>query len=131
LERQGVEVSIEVPTDLPPLIGVQADVEQLLLNLIGNARDAMPSGGRLSIRALRAPTRIELSVADNGCGIPAEDLARLEEPFFTTKPSGNGLGLSICRSIVAQMRGKLSLDSEVGRGTLVKVALPFSEESAS
>ena len=131
LLRQGVGVCLDVPSDLPPVVGVQADIEQLLLNLIGNARDAMPSGGRLSIRAVRAATRIELTVEDNGCGIPAEDLAKLEEPFFTTKPSGNGLGLSICRSIVAQMRGKLSIDSEVGRGTTVKVVLPFSQEPSS
>jgi signal transduction histidine kinase len=131
LQRQGVEVFVDVPAELPPLVGVQADVEQLLLNLIGNARDAMPSGGRLSLRAVLSGARIELTVADNGCGIAAEDLAKLEEPFFTTKPSGNGLGLSICRSIVAQLRGKLSIDSHVGRGTVVRIVLPFFQEPPS
>jgi signal transduction histidine kinase len=113
---------------LPPLLGIQADVEQVLLNLIGNARDAMQVGGRLSIRGTRQGNWLELVIADTGCGIPAEHLAKIEEPFFTTKSTGNGLGLSICRSIVSQMRGKLQVQSRVGQGTSVTVSLPLAEE---
>jgi two-component system, NtrC family, sensor kinase len=128
-ERHRIDLAVEVPADLPPLFGIQADIDQLLLNLIGNARDALSPGGRLLIRAAAAGEQIELRVEDNGCGIPPENLPRIEEPFFTTKPSGNGLGLSICRSIVSNLRGRLRIDSQVGRGTTVMVYLPRHKEA--
>jgi two-component system, NtrC family, sensor kinase len=129
LDRTAITVTVQVPHDLPPLVGIQADIDQLLLNLIGNARDAMETGGSLTIGAARVENRIELTVADTGCGIAPENMARIQEPFFTTKRSGNGLGLSICRSIVSQLRGKLQLESAVGRGTTVKISLPLPQEA--
>jgi len=128
LARHGVNVVVDVPNDLPPLVCIQADVEQLLLNLVGNARDAMESGGQLTIRAACEGGRLEVTIEDTGCGIPAEDMPRIQEPFFTTKPKGNGLGLSICRSIVSQMRGRMQIESQSGRGTLVWVSLPLPRE---
>jgi signal transduction histidine kinase len=104
--------------------GVQADLDQLLLNLLTNSRDAMPHGGKLSVRARRQGDSVELVVEDTGCGIPPEHLAKIQEPFFSTKPDGNGLGLAICRSIVWQMRGTLDLRSTPGKGTTVAVVLP-------
>lgn len=126
----GIETVVEVPTDLPPLVGIQADIDQLLLNLIGNARDALDTGGWLAIEAARDGERIELVIRDNGCGIPPENLAKVAEPFFTTKPSGNGLGLSICRSIVAQLRGKMQIESTLGEGTAVRLSLPIDTETS-
>ena len=116
LERRGVRLVIDVPADLPPLFAVQADVEQLLLNLISNASDATGPDGNVSIRAARQDGSLELVVEDTGCGIPREHLARIQEPFFTTKPNGHGLGLAICRSIVAQLRGQLQIESSAGCG---------------
>jgi two-component system NtrC family sensor kinase len=130
LQRAGIELHVDVPADLPALRGIQADVEQLLLNIIGNARDAMETGGTLTIRAARVGDRVELSVTDTGCGISPANLARVHEPFFSTKASGSGLGLSICQSIVSQMRGKLHIESEEGRGTTVRVTLPLPQESS-
>ena len=130
LQRNGIEVLVDVPGDLPALRGIQADVEQLLLNIIGNARDAMEAGGTLTIRGLAHTDRVELIVADTGCGIPANNLGRVQEPFFSTKPTGSGLGLAICQSIVAQMHGKLRIESEEGKGTTVRVTLPLHQESA-
>jgi signal transduction histidine kinase len=129
LERSGVRVEVDVPADLPPLVGIQADVDQLLLNLISNARDATRDGGHLSIRAAVVEGRIELTIADDGCGIAPENMAKIQEPFFTTKSTGSGLGLSICRSILAQMRGKLIFESTPGRGTTVRVLLPLVQET--
>jgi two-component system NtrC family sensor kinase len=129
LQRNGIEVHVDVPADLPALRGIQADVEQLLLNIIGNARDAMEAGGTLTIRASRNGDHVDLTVSDTGCGIPAANLPRVQEPFFTTKPSGSGLGLAICQSIVSQMHGKLRLESKEGEGTTVRVALPLPQES--
>jgi signal transduction histidine kinase len=128
LERHGVKLLIEIPIDLPPLIAVQADVEQLLLNLISNARDATGSGDQVRIRASLVQTALELIVEDTGCGIPHEHLAKLQEPFFTTKPNGHGLGLAICRSIVAQLRGQFQIESTPGAGTRVRAILPIAAE---
>ncbi len=139
LARCGIELVVDLEADLPPAHGIQADLDQLLLNLFTNARDAMPQGGRLTVQANRraglrerpeseagSPERpeIELIVADTGCGIPPEHLAKIQEPFFSTKPDGNGLGLAICRSIVWQMRGTLDIRSTPGQGVRVTAVLP-------
>jgi signal transduction histidine kinase len=126
IDRQNISLSVEIPPDLPPLCAVRADVEQLLLNLMSNARDAMPQGGMLRIRASRLEDQIEVWVEDTGCGIPAAHLPKVQEPFFTTKPTGNGLGLSICRSIVSELRGSLHIESQPQQGTRVRVLVPLS-----
>ncbi|NUQ63195.1 MAG: GAF domain-containing sensor histidine kinase [Pirellulales bacterium] len=128
LQRRGIEIAVDVPKGLPPLVAIQADIEQLLLNLVSNARDAMQRGGLLNVRADKQDGRIELVVADTGCGIAPADLPKIQEPFFTTKPTGNGLGLSICRSILSQMRGRMHIESKVDQGTTVRVTFPLPEE---
>jgi len=128
IERRGVRLIVEIPHDLPPLKAVQADVEQLLLNLVSNARDATRAGDELAIRAQSDGATIELVVEDTGCGIPREHLIKVQEPFFTTKPDGHGLGLAICRSIVAELRGQFQIDSAPGSGTRVRASLPVSAE---
>jgi two-component system NtrC family sensor kinase len=130
LERCGVELVVDIPAQLPTLFAVQADVEQLLINLVSNARDATGPGGRVTIRAAEHSGGVELMVEDSGSGIPKEHLARIQEPFFTTKANGNGLGLAICRSIVAQMRGQFRIESSQGVGTRVRAVFPISREEA-
>jgi signal transduction histidine kinase len=130
LERRGVRLVIDVPADLPPLFAVQADVQQLLLNLISNASDATGPEGSVSIRAARQDGALEVVVEDTGCGIPREHLAKIHEPFFTTKTNGHGLGLAICRSIVAQLRGQLQIDSAPGVGTRIRAVFPIVPEEA-
>jgi signal transduction histidine kinase len=127
LERRGVSLVVDVPDDLPSLTAVQADVEQLLLNLISNARDATGPGDHVTIRATSSERALELVVDDTGCGIPREHLDRIQEPFFTTKPNGHGLGLAICRSIVAQLRGQFQIDSKPEEGTRVRAILPLPQ----
>jgi signal transduction histidine kinase len=128
IERRGVSLVVELPEDLPPLAGVQADLEQLLINLLSNARDATRAGDTVAVRAARVGDVIEVAVEDSGCGIAREHLGRIQEPFFTTKADGHGLGLSICRSIVAQMRGTLRIESTPGSGTRVLASFPIREE---
>ncbi|MDB4679558.1 ATP-binding protein [Planctomycetaceae bacterium] len=125
LERHKVQVIVTVPADLPMIEAVQADIEQLVLNLIGNARDAMEPDDDLRIVASAEDRFVVLEVTDTGCGIPPDHLAKIQEPFFTTKADGNGLGLAICRSIVAQLRGQFKIESDLGQGTHVTVKLPF------
>jgi signal transduction histidine kinase len=124
IQRQNITLDVDIPADLPPICAVRADVEQLLLNLFSNSRDAMPQGGTLRVYAAKRDGEIEFSVEDTGCGIPATHLAKVQEPFFTTKPTGNGLGLSICRSIVSELRGSLYIESQPQQGTRVRVVVP-------
>ncbi len=127
VQRRGIHVAVDVEVGLPPLPVPQGDLEQLFLNLLTNARDAMPSGGRLSVAARREGPGVTLAVEDTGTGIAAEHLSKVLEPFFTTKPRGNGLGLSICRSIVWQMQGKLDIKSTPGQGTRVTAVIPLPQ----
>jgi signal transduction histidine kinase len=124
IERRGIELFLEIPDQLPAVNGGQSDLDQVFLNLLTNARDATPAGGRIAVRARSADNSVEIVIEDTGHGIPREHLARVEEPFFTTKPDGSGLGLSICRSIIWQMGGSLGLESEPGKGTKVRLLVP-------
>jgi two-component system NtrC family sensor kinase len=130
MTRREIVVEVDVPDTLPPLRGVPADIEQLLLNLLTNARDAMARGGRLTVTARRHGNAVETTIADTGHGIAPADMQKIQEPFFTTKQTGYGLGLAICRSIVAQMRGRFEIDSAPGAGTTVRLLLPAIAESS-
>jgi signal transduction histidine kinase len=110
-----------------------AQIQQVLLNLIINARQAMPRGGTVKVRVAHEPNArlAEVSVADTGDGIAPADLRRIFEPFFTTKTGpddvglgGTGLGLSVCRDIVESHRGRLRAESRVGQGTTFTLRLP-------
>lgn len=130
MQRRGIRVEVDVPDELPPIRGGQGDLEQLFLNLSTNARDAMPTGGALSVAARPLGDHVEVLIRDTGCGIAEEHLARINEPFFTTKEEGNGLGLAICRSIVWEMRGRMELESRAMEGTKVRVLLPTVDAPA-
>ena len=105
-------------------------VQQVLLNLIANAADAMPDGGRLHIstRLLSDRGSVEIRVTDSGCGIEEDVLNRIFDPFFTTKEQGKGtgLGLAICQRIVEEHEGKIKIQSCPGKGTTVSVCLPYT-----
>jgi signal transduction histidine kinase len=122
--RSGIELCVNMPDDLPEVACSQSDLEQVFLNLLTNAREATPHGGRIMVSVRSTESAVDISIADSGCGIPAENLPRVLEPFFTTKPHGNGLGLSICRSVLWEVDGTLTIQSEPGNGTRVHVALP-------
>lgn len=130
-----ITVRKDFPEDLP---GVQADRQQLrqvFLNVLTNASDAMPKGGILTVTARRGtiqhgtPTLV-VEFSDTGAGVAAEDLPKLWEPFFTTKPEGKGtgLGLSICRRTVEEHQGTIDIDSVPGQGTTVRITLPAMED---
>jgi signal transduction histidine kinase len=124
LERQGIRLDVQLGDVVPRIQVGQGDLEQLFLNLTTNARDAMPTGGLLSIQARNLGNTLELAIRDTGCGITPELISRIQEPFFTTKPNGNGLGLSICRSIIRNVGGRIEIESGVGVGTQIRVLLP-------
>jgi signal transduction histidine kinase len=126
LTRSAIELQVNVPDNTPEVACSQSDLEQVFLNLLANAREATPSGGRIVIAVHSVDRVVEISVADTGRGITADDLPRVLEPFFTTKPNGNGLGLSICRSLLWEADGSLTIQSEPGRGTDVRVIVPVA-----
>ncbi len=124
MNRSAIELQVNVPDDTPEVACSQSDLEQVFLNLLTNAREATPPGGRIVVTVRSVDGLVEISIADTGCGINAENLARVLEPFFTTKPHGNGLGLSICRSVLWEVDGTLTIQSEPGTGTDVRVRVP-------
>ena len=124
LARRGIARTVALPDRLPAIRARQTDLEQVFFNLFANARDAMPCGGTLDVRAAMLGGSVEVVVRDDGGGIPEADLPRVGEPFFTTKPQGTGLGLSICRSLLWEMGGEMKIRSRVGEGTEVRVLLP-------
>jgi signal transduction histidine kinase len=118
-----IEVTVECPPGLPPALCDGDQLRIALGNLIRNARDAMPEGGRLTISGRLLDGCVELAVADTGSGIAAEDLARVLEPLYSTKARGLGLGLAITRSIVEKNQGTLRVNSEPGRGSVFTLQL--------
>jgi len=109
--------------------GVEHKLQQVFLNLFLNARDAMPRGGWLSIATRIESSQAVVEVADTGSGIPSEHLARIYDPFFTTKSigQGTGLGLSIAYGIVREHDGSIHVESSVGQGTRFTLRLPLSQ----
>jgi signal transduction histidine kinase len=122
---------IEVTTSLEATRSVVGDAErlqQLFLNLFLNAADAMAEGGRLRISLCEDDGQAQIRVADTGSGIRAQDLPQIFDPFFTTKPAGegNGLGLMVCKGIVADHGGVIEAESEVGQGTEFRIRIPLA-----
>lgn len=113
-----------------PNLEVWADpdhLQQIILNLALNAVQATPSGGTVVLRASEAGKQVAIEVRDTGCGIPAELLVRVSDPFFTTKTKGVGLGLSISRQLCELNGGSLSIDSAPGYGTVIRILLPLAK----
>ena len=116
----------------PTAWAVPGQIEQILVNLVINARQAMPAGGRLKIevRENDAADTVEVKVADSGVGIPPDQLRLIFEPFFTTKQpdeygrGGTGLGLSVCRQIIEQHQGRIRVESLAGKGSTFTLKLP-------
>jgi signal transduction histidine kinase len=126
-EFRSIAISVKVDPDVPKIESGRGRLQEIFLNLINNALAALSDGGRLDIAAKRADGHsVAVTVTDNGCGIPQADLKRIFEPFFSTKAQsgGTGLGLSITYSLVQEIGGSISVQSEVGKGTEFTIRLP-------
>ncbi len=129
-----VTINTVLQKDLPSLQVSETEVQQVFLNLINNALDAMEKkGGVIDVTTLMEGDHIAVQVADNGPGIPEANLARIFDPFFTTKPvgKGTGLGLSICYGIIKKMGGEIDVHSVTGVGTTFRVLIPFPKQDES
>jgi two-component system, NtrC family, sensor kinase len=124
LEGKHIRVRRELAAELPTVFLRRGEMEQLFLNLVYNARDAMPEGVSLLVRTEAADGGLRCTLEDTGHGIPESIRGRIFEPFFTTKTTGSGLGLDICRSIVWDYDGRLEIASAPKRGTTVTIFLP-------
>lgn len=127
ISDRDILVETELGKDLPSIAVDAGQMKQAIYNLIKNSIQALSVGGILRIRTERNDTHLLLSFSDNGCGIPAENVSRIFEPYFTTKGGGSGLGLFIVRRIVREHGGDLILESDPGRGTTARILLPLAE----
>lgn len=128
---RGIDVSTAVDARLPDVLVDYAQIEQVLLALLSNAVEAMPGGGRISVRVrLARGTHACIDVDDNGPGIPADQLERVFRLFFTTKSSGTGLGLPVAKKIVERHGGSIAIESEVGKGTRFVIELPIDSSGS-
>jgi signal transduction histidine kinase len=127
LEKTGIQVHIDLERDLPFVKGNAGKLQQVLLNLVLNARDAMDRGGILEIRTWSSSGCAHIQVRDTGHGISADHLPRIYDPFFTTKVAkkGTGLGLSVTYGIVQEHGGSIEVESEPGRGTVFHLDFPL------
>ncbi len=128
LDAKKIETVWEPDPDLAPLPLMPDPMHQVFLNLVLNAMDAMPGGGRLRVSTARSesPAGVQVAFADTGAGISAQDLPHLFEAFYSTKPEGLGMGLFVSQNIVAQHNGRIDVESELGGGTTFTVWLPAS-----
>jgi signal transduction histidine kinase len=125
-----VAVVRDLAADLPPIEGDEAQLRAVVHNLVRNSREAMPGGGTLTVRTRQADGGADLVIADTGGGMPPEVLARVFEPFYTTKERGTGLGLAYARRVVAEHGGTIRCESSPGSGTVFTLHLPAGSPRA-
>lgn len=131
LRHNSIEFKFEADPDLPYIPGIRDQLKQVLLNLSLNAVEAMPTGGRLTIRTHyeSATNQVLLAIQDTGLGIAPDIMANVFDPFFTTKESGTGLGLTITYDIIQRHKGRVEIESETGKGTTFNIWLPVEIQS--
>ncbi|MBN2653180.1 MAG: PAS domain S-box protein [Spirochaetales bacterium] len=128
-EKQNIVCDFSQAENLPL---VRADIKylkQAVLNIVKNAIAAMPSGGTLKVATLFKNSKVFIEFQDSGTGIPQEELEKIFEPYFTTKDSGSGLGLTVVYKLVKEMKGEINIDSELGKGTRVTLSFPVENRS--
>ncbi|MBU0990177.1 MAG: ATP-binding protein, partial [Proteobacteria bacterium] len=130
-ELRSIQIAMDVSEDIPIFETDRGRLQQILLNIVNNAFAALNDGGHLDIKANREDRdHVSVIITDDGCGISKEDLNRIFEPFFSTKTGqgGTGLGLSITYGLVQEIGGKISVRSELGRGTSFGISIPIKWE---
>jgi PAS domain S-box-containing protein len=130
LSDRGIAMTLELRSNLPPLMLDANQMKQAFYNIIRNAMQAMSTSGTLAIRSDMDDFEVTVTFEDDGPGISAEDMSKLFEPYFTTKKSGTGLGLLIVQRVVREHGGEIQINSDPGKGTRLVVHLPRSEKLA-
>ena len=122
--QQGVTVEVEGHTTVGPLAFHPSTLRRAVLNVVQNAIEAMPEGGTLRLECVRTTTEVHVRIRDSGVGMPAEQISRIFEPLYTTKPGGTGLGLYIVREILVAHEGGVTVESVEGQGTTFTFTFP-------
>ncbi|MDX1963443.1 MAG: ATP-binding protein [Pirellulales bacterium] len=140
LQKYKIRLDLQLEPTTPAVWANGNQIQQVLLNLVVNARQAMPQGGQLVLRLAPAqePGYVDIFVRDTGCGMPPETLRRIFDPYFTTKSGpdatgkgGTGLGLSLCKDIIEAHHGRIRVESSVGKGTAFTLKLPVASGKIS
>jgi two-component system NtrC family sensor kinase len=124
LAQAGISLDIAVARGLPEIAADESQLRQALLNLVRNAREAMVGGGRLRVSVDAGQGQVRLRLSDTGAGIAEVDLAKIFDPFFSTKDKGTGLGLALVQQIVAEHAGRIDVESAAGQGTTFTLTFP-------
>ena len=122
-----IEVILNVGKDFPGILADPILMKRVLINLIKNAVEAMPEGGKIRIGASVKGSNALIEVEDTGIGIPEENMKEIFRPFFTTKPKGLGLGLAVCKKLIEAQGGEISVKSKIGKGTKFKIKIPIEK----
>jgi signal transduction histidine kinase/ActR/RegA family two-component response regulator len=132
-ESKGIEYKLELSLgNVSPVMGDSAALREVILNLINNALDSMPNGGKLSIQTIQKDEKVLIFISDTGTGIPENIQNKIFEPFYTTKgEKGNGLGLSIAANLIKQHKGRIYVDSIVNKGSIFMIELPTTQNRIS
>jgi len=130
-EQRGARIEVQVPADLPPIVIDRGQMQQVIGNLVINAIDASPEGGTVALRGWREDNQVKLAVADTGQGIPQAHLDQIFDTFFTTKPTGTGLGLALARKVVEDHGAVLQVASEEGVGTTFTIVFSLEQSPPS
>jgi len=125
-EREGVQLAVDIPADLPSVTGDRGKLKQAFLNLLTNALESMHSGGELKVSVAVKGTSLHIRFQDSGEGISAQRLPLIFEPFYTSKDAGSGLGLAIAHNIVSEHHGRIEVDSSPGKGSVFEIIVPAS-----
>ncbi len=125
----GVKIKRNYGRNLAPIFIDEEQLQEVFMNLLNNAKDAMEKGGKITVSTSCVDSLIRIDFSDTGCGMPEEVIKHICEPFFTTKEKGNGLGLSVCYGIVKAHQGELTFESKIGQGTTVSIFLPLKEKT--
>ena len=133
LRSSKVTVNAQLTPELPVVFGNAGKLQQVFMNLIMNARDAMPRGGELTIATECENHSVHVEVTDNGVGIPPDHLNKIFDPFFTTKATsrGTGLGLAVTYGIIREHSGTIQVESAVGRGTSFRLEFPTARKAVN
>jgi signal transduction histidine kinase len=129
LQGKQITLGVRLEPGLPQVRMASDHLKQVLLNIVRNAEEAMPGGGRLVMQTTRQHNRVQVRITDTGGGIPAELLEQVFDPFFTTKghKGGMGLGLAVSHGLIDSANGRIDVESEVGKGSTFRVSLPVCE----
>jgi signal transduction histidine kinase len=131
MDRAGIEMALDIGEEVPPALFDESQIRQAIFNMMRNAREAMPDGGRIDVAVRADGMSVVVSIEDRGAGIPDDVRTRIFDAFFSTKGEGTGLGLAITRQIVEAHGGSIACDAREGGGTSFRILLPIAPQRLS